>query len=320
MLTDEGDRSRLDPGATATLSVRRRPFRSESVPEAAAFAARHPVDFVDAATFERVMSGLLDGPPGVIDLFAGEQRVALACLFDRVELLPDHVVAVLVAAGGLAEWTAPVRIIFDAAEEAARSRRRSGVALTWFEPLPSSVAQALEARGQRLLFREYGMERPAAVAAPRTALPAGWSWRPVDESLLEPSMRLLGAAFAGAPMFRPSSNQFATMLVAGNSQARLLLDGQGRPAAFVRVIHDPAQGVGYIGPIGRHPYYRGHRVGDLIMEQCLDLLGGTPLVSVKLDVWAGNLPAVELYQRYGFQIRRQRGTYHGPLAGAAPTR
>jgi ribosomal protein S18 acetylase RimI-like enzyme len=289
--------------------VHRRPYDHNALGALVTFASRHPVNYRDEATFRHSVSQLVSGPAAVVDLFAGDERVAVVVILDRLGTPSDWVLAVLIAARPTLDWEAALEIVLDSAHTLAAAAQRSTVAVTCVEPLPPGMASVLAARRQRLFMREHRMERigPAPIPAP---LERGWRWEDVDQPGRQASIRLLQEAFAGSPLFLPPEEEMGRSLFTGDHRARLLLDGE-RPAGFVRVMHDPLQRLGYVGPIGRHPSYRGRRLGDRLLTECLSLLAARACDRVCLDVVATNATALRLYERHGFVTRRQIGYYAG---------
>jgi ribosomal protein S18 acetylase RimI-like enzyme len=272
-----------------------------------AFASRNPVSFIDPETFHNSITRLASGPGAVVDLFSGDRRVAVAVVLDRLGQPAHSVLATLIAAHQVPDWGATVDIVLDAAHVLAAAANRRTVTVHWVEPLPTAVAEAFAARDQQLLLREYRMERPSA-APPTLPLPAGWRWEEVDEPRRAPAIALVREAFSGAIIFVPPEDEMRQAMFGGPHQARLLLEGD-HPAGFLRVLHDPAQRLGYVGPIARHPHYRGRGLGDLLVAHSLQLLEQTGCGRICLDVTASNARALELYQRHGFTVARQVGYY-----------
>jgi ribosomal protein S18 acetylase RimI-like enzyme len=293
----------------------RRPFHVDRVPELIAFATRHPVAYLDAASFEHGLQTTIGGPASVVDVFAGDQRIALAVVYDHLDEPPDSVLAALVAASDLLhDWSTVCEIVLDAAADLARAAHRPTVTVSWREPLPAEVAAAFAARSHRPLLQECRMERPPGPAAmPLPPLPRGWRWHDVGAERVPTSLALLREAFAGIPSFLPGENELARFLVGDQQRSRLLCQGES-PAGFARVTFDPAQRLGYIGPIARHPSHRGQRLGDLLVAECLNLLDDLRPARICLDVIASNAPAIELYLRHGFRMERRLGYYQGPVA------
>jgi ribosomal protein S18 acetylase RimI-like enzyme len=294
--------------------IQRRPFHPEEVPALIAFATKHPVAFVDASTFEHGLTRMISGRGAVIDLHAGGERVALAVVYDRLEEPPDSVLAALIAATAVPDWAAVCELVLDAAAELARAAHKPKVTVSWHEPLPPEVGAVFARRNHRQLLQECRMERPPG--PPGVAIPGlagAWRWHDVSDERVRTALHLMRQAFAGTPTFLPGEDDLARFLVGEQQRSRLLCDAD-RPAGFVRVAVDPGQRCGYVGPIARHPEYRGRGLGDVLVAECLTLLGGMGAAKVYLDVISSNTPAIELYLRHGFRHRRRIGYYQGPAA------
>ncbi|KAL0229685.1 hypothetical protein PCE1_003253 [Barthelona sp. PCE] len=58
--------------------------------------------------------------------------------------------------------------------------------------------------------------------------------------------------------------------------------------------------VGYIGMIAVDPDYRGHGLGSKILEYVIQAFTRRKLNSIELEVEICNVPAIALYEKYGF--------------------
>jgi ribosomal protein S18 acetylase RimI-like enzyme len=294
--------------------IHRRPFHAAGLPGLLAFAAKHPVSYVDAETFERGLYQVVSEPASVIDLFAGDERVALAMVYDRLNEPPDTVLAMLLAAGEVPDWAPISEIVLTVAEDLARAAGKRTLTVSWLEPLPLAVSAAFAGRGQRPMIQEYRMDRAGTPASATPPLPPGWRWEDVDAARMPQALALVRLAFAGQPSFLPDEDDLVRFLLSGRQRSRVLCDASG-PAAFVHVSCNPAQRLGYVGPIARHPSYRGRGLGDLLVAESLSLLAGMQPTRICLDVTATNTRALDLYRRHGFEIVRQVGFYRreGPV-------
>lgn len=65
---------------------------------------------------------------------------------------------------------------------------------------------------------------------------------------------------------------------------------------------------GHLG-MGVHPDYRGQGIGSRLLRSALELARETGLECVDLDVYASNVPAIRLYEKFGFEVegRKKRG-------------
>jgi ribosomal protein S18 acetylase RimI-like enzyme len=296
--------------AIVTGRVHRRPFRPDALAELVAFASRHPVAFIDARSFQEDLRRMTSGPDSVIDVLSGSERVAVAVAYDRLGEPADAILAALVAARENADWGAVSELVVDGAMQAARAAGKPNVTITWREPLPVDVAAVFARRGYRPILEECRMTRRAGVVGDAPELPAGLRWRDVGPDQVPTSLALLAEAFAGTPSFLPGEDELAALLTGEQHRSRLLCDGD-RAAGFLRVAFNPAQRIGYVGPIARHPSDRGRGLGTVLLVECLALLSPLAPVQVCLDVLASNVVAMELYLRHGFRVERRVGYYRG---------
>src|SRR5688500_1560884 len=121
---------------------------------------------------------------------------------------------------------------------------------------------------------------------------------------------------------RPSPEQLMS-----NPQITVFVDGWGRSgdhgviaeadmepvgAAWCRVFPDDDPEGGFVGGetpellIGIVPEHRGTGVGGLMLTALLDRARVEEKKGIGLNVPRANLPAVALFRRHGFEVRRER--------------
>ena len=129
---------------------------------------------------------------------------------------------------------------------------------------------------------------------------------------------------AAAPVGRerPSPEQLLS-----NPQVTAFVDGWGRPgdhgivaeaelepvgAAWFRVFPDDDPEGGFVGGetpellIALESEHRGKGIGGLLLTALLDRAREEGKRSIGLNVQRSNLPAVALFRRLGFEVRRER--------------
>jgi ribosomal protein S18 acetylase RimI-like enzyme len=129
---------------------------------------------------------------------------------------------------------------------------------------------------------------------------------------------------AAAPLGkeRPSPEQ-----VLSNPQITAFVEGWGRPgdhgviaeadlepvgAAWFRVFPDDDPEGGFVGGvtpellIGIVPEHRGKGVGGLMLTTLIERARGEEKETIGLNVPRANLPAVSLFRRFGFEVKRER--------------
>ncbi len=67
---------------------------------------------------------------------------------------------------------------------------------------------------------------------------------------------------------------------------------------------------GYIGNIAVHPDYRRHGIADRLMNRLETAAESRGLQFISLEVRAGNVPAIMLYQKHGFVSCGRRSNYY----------
>ncbi|EQB86648.1 ribosomal-protein-alanine N-acetyltransferase [Clostridium punense] len=72
------------------------------------------------------------------------------------------------------------------------------------------------------------------------------------------------------------------------------------------IIFDEA----HITNIAVHPDYRGHGLGDILVENLLIICRQKKLVGITLEVRRSNIPAITLYEKHGFIVEGIRKQYY----------
>ena len=90
---------------------------------------------------------------------------------------------------------------------------------------------------------------------------------------------------------------------------RLKAEAGGKLVAFAAADVQPAQGLAWITTIGVHPNYRRRGLAVGLMRECERRLKAG---RIRLTVRAGNLPALQLYRKLGYeQVELWRKYYSG---------
>lgn len=67
---------------------------------------------------------------------------------------------------------------------------------------------------------------------------------------------------------------------------------------------------GHITNIAVHPDYRGFGLGNVLVEELIKLSRNENLTAMTLEVRVNNLPAINLYKKYGFKETAIRKGYY----------
>ena len=232
----------------------------------------------------------------LLDLWEEGQRRAVAVVLDQLHNIDDAVLIELLAAPDLTESG-----LLEVAARAEQIQARAGRKALEFQ-LPerlNSLGSALLACGWKAERDSFVMERAATLL--ELPLPAGLRWRDLGPADVLAYHRLIQVVFAEDPgMQVQDMASFKTMTLQREIPIRLLIH-RGRPIAFTRVSR---QGdIGSIDTLGRHPSWRGRKLGPLLLAEALRLLEGSRCI--RLGVSGSSLTARRLYARYGFvQIER----------------
>jgi len=108
-------------------------------------------------------------------------------------------------------------------------------------------------------------------------------------------------------------NIFKTELLNGNSKyliAKLNNEIVGF-AGFIPVL-DEAD----ISNIVVHKNFRNQKIGSLLLKNLIDLAHSNNLKFLNLEVRESNIPAIKLYEKYGFEVCGIRKNYYNNIENA----
>ena len=124
------------------------------------------------------------------------------------------------------------------------------------------------------------------------------------------------------------SGYFLPMTQTPDGLAQMMRENDVRLSdSLVLYIDDALAGVGLVGVRGARgwiagmgvaPQWRGQGIGAQLLGRLLAHMTAIGLRQAQLEVLDVNIPALTLYQRMGFRVRRSLTVYHGPLHHAAP--
>ena len=83
----------------------------------------------------------------------------------------------------------------------------------------------------------------------------------------------------------------------------------GEIGAFCIIWMDPVNKVGLFEPVGTHPDYQRKGLGKAVMLEGLRRLQAGGMQQAIVSTGEDNLPAIKLYEKIGFRIVNQLGTY-----------
>lgn len=277
------------------------------------------IDAVTGGAMDRdwaafVLTRIIAGPEAVCDLWRAGERVGVAVSIDNCQ-----------TEGNAAELSvflthrddhAGLAALLDWGEARARAAGRSNVDVPEWSGLRLPV-DVLSARGYRVGHVMYTMDRGAdapAVPVP-PPLPAGWSWRKVDDTWVRGYYDTVRAAMAEVPgAFVSDFASFAARLPVFDPPPLVLVDHGAPPAVagFLRVTR-VADDLGELSLVGRHPRCRGLGLGPHLVARGLALLAELGLPRARLEVAAGNRRALTLYERAGFAVSASMNVFRRSL-------
>lgn len=267
------------------------PAHRDAIASLVEFCTAYPLSAHGSLSAARLLGELATTDDCLLDLWEGTERIAVAVVLDQLQNLDDAVIMEILAAPQLQE-AGFLEMLAQAEQIWARSGRKA---------LSLQIPEKWSPFGRVLLGLAWTAERDSLsmtrentpIAFP---LPADVRWRDLGSADVLAYHRLLHAAFAeDAGIQMPDMAGFKKNTLNREIPIRLLIH-RGRPIAFVRVAR---QGdLGNIETIGRHPSWRGRKIGPLLLAEAQRLLADCS--SLRLEVQGNNLPARRLYTRYGF--------------------
>lgn len=102
-------------------------------------------------------------------------------------------------------------------------------------------------------------------------------------------------------------NVFKSELENGNSKY-LVAKMNGEVVGFAGII--PVIDEADISNIVVHKDFRNKKIGSLLLKNLLDLAVSLGLSTINLEVRASNIPAIKLYEKYGFEVCGLRKKYY----------
>lgn len=283
--------------------IERRPYLGECA-ALREFARTHPCPRVPTAAVPRFLDELTSGHAGVFDLWVDGRREVLAVVVDTCDN-PDNAADLVVLGLRDATIAAPLFTeLLALAFAAAGPRSQLDIAL---DPFVQPHRGILHQRGFCFAYANHRMRRAAPVTVtPRTPLPAAARFVAIDETNVGDYYAVVRGAFAEIPGASvPSREAFCrSALARANSARQLLLAVNDQVIGFATINVDmsTSPSIGEVHSIGRDPTVRGRGLGEHLLGQALELLAAAGVEQLELEVAAPNLGALDLYERFGFEV------------------
>jgi GNAT superfamily N-acetyltransferase len=152
---------------------------------------------------------------------------------------------------------------------------------------------------QELRMELFDLSWPAASGPPR--LPAGYYLQIFPSPLAISRFRLLyDDSFGGRPWYQPYRSDNEVSMELADPADLLFLMHDGHPAGFAW-LRWPESDEALIEPIGLTSVYQGRGLGHAFLLAILDQAAQQGARRISLGVWLNNKPALNLYQKTGFQ-------------------
>jgi len=287
--------------------VTRVPYDPAALDAALARCAARPANLdYPPSLIRRMLTTLVTGPGGVIDLSAGAGGALLAVAVDAVASAADCAVLDLLAIREGPALPALFEALLENVEPFVRAGPRAGLEVPVI-PRWAALAPILRRRGYGHAFTGYDMETPEQPPPPPAPLPGeGWRWVAADEGRRRAYYEVVRAAMADVPGAYVGA--FESFRVGPPGEVDdLLLCGE-RVAGYACGVSREG-GLGYVNILGRHPDFRGRGLGPALLTRAMRGLGAGGARRYGLDVSASNQAALTLYERYGFAITRAVPVY-----------
>ncbi len=312
-----------------TAPAVRFPFRPDRVDALVDFAAAHGLGPAHGPPVRRLLTSL--APVEGVIVVGWKRRTALVvAVVDRCENLHDA--ALFEVLGWMPQ--APSGPLLDVAVPIAEAVGRAAGRRCLKMALPAGLAGWDPAQsGWAHLGESYTLHRPPGPWE-ASLLPSGARWEDLTPAGLPEHYALVRAAAAEDPeILVPAPDAFEASCFGGDLPVRVLrkdggeiafarmgMSGEGSPAVPGGAVPggaDPGAKVGEVLAIGRAAAWRGRGLGAAALAEALRILHQKGATSLRLGVWGGNAPALDLYRRAGFVEQKVWHTWARPLQAGA---
>ncbi|MBN2089916.1 GNAT family N-acetyltransferase [candidate division KSB1 bacterium] len=98
--------------------------------------------------------------------------------------------------------------------------------------------------------------------------------------------------------------EFVSKLIQDNDIQFMALNAEGKVVGWCDIIQIHFPGFEHGGRLGMGiiKEYRGQGIGKMLMEKAITEARHRGLIKIELEVFASNIPAVNLYKKYGFKF------------------
>jgi ribosomal protein S18 acetylase RimI-like enzyme len=105
-----------------------------------------------------------------------------------------------------------------------------------------------------------------------------------------------------------SVREFVSKLIQDNEIQFMALNSDGKVVGWCDILRIHFPGFEHCGRLGMGiiKEFRGQGIGKMLMEKVIAEARKRGLIKIELEVFASNLPAVNLYKKFGFQFEGQK--------------
>ncbi|NBV50262.1 GNAT family N-acetyltransferase [bacterium] len=287
-----------------------KPFLPSNAEGMKKFITQYPRLPYGLGDFETFTQQWISDHSCVLDLWQGNQRVAVAVLLDRFEAQPQSVeVAVL---GYRWDFSAALFLetVIPAAQNKAREQKKLKIEMIsslGLKVAPADLNRKGFSTGVTVITYESSPTNPQLLVP----LPAKWLWQEATEKTVPLCYELLKLNFPepDAQSLVPYA-QFERLALQLPIKPHLLFEDQ-TAIAFVWVAADPI--TGQLLFIARHPRYRGQGLGKVCLSEAVRLLQPVGIKRLQAEVKDSDRSAIRLFEVSGFRTVRKLTRFILPL-------
>lgn len=113
--------------------------------------------------------------------------------------------------------------------------------------------------------------------------------------------------FVEAPPLE-SVREFVSKLIQNNEIQFMALDSDGKVVGWCDILRIPFPGFEHCGRLGMGiiKEYRGQGIGKMLLEKAITEARHRGFIKIELEVFASNIPAINLYKKFGFKSEGRR--------------
>lgn len=296
--------------ATETQPVTLKPYLPASAEGIKRFITQFPRLPYGISEFDSFVHHLASGNQCVLDLWQGNQRVAVAILLDQLETSPSSLEVALLAY----RWDFSASLFMDTVLPIAQQRARDGqknkielISSLGLKVAPSDLTRKGFTTGPTTITYETSPLNPQLLVPQ----PPQWTWREATPETVAACYEILKINFPqpGAQNLVPFE-KFEHLALQLPIKPHLLYEEE-HPIAFVWVASEHQ--TGQLLFIARHPQYRSKGLGKVCLSEAVRLLKPFGIKRLQAEVKDSDISAIKLFEASGFRTIRKLTRFILPL-------